>query len=252
MKKTSLILIILTLSFSALLLKDNIKTFINNITVSYTKYVLLGGEDITVYINDSMTSYDNTVSNVTAKATTGILTYIDTTNNTYGAIAHNITDKEGYVNGEIYLSEIIGINKSTTSIGNKIASINTSNLYGSVNETKNTGIYGEYLNSTSDKKLIQVGMPSEVKLGTAYIVTSIGNEVKEYEIKITSIDMFNSSKNMTIEITDEELINTTGGIIKGMSGSPIVQNGKLIGALSHSYSDEFTKGSAIFITNMIK
>lgn len=252
MKKTNLILIILILSFSVFLLKDDITTFINNMTTSYTKYVLLGGEDITVYIDDSMISYDNTVSNVNAQATTGILTYIDTKNNTYGAIAHNITDKEGYVDGEIYLSEIIGITKSTTAIGNKIASINTNNLYGSVNETKNTGVYGEYLNSTSDKKLIQVGMPNEIKLGTAYIVTSINNEVKEYEIKITGIDMFSTSKNMTIEIIDQDLINITGGIIKGMSGSPIIQNNKLIGALSHSYSDEFTKGSAIFITNMIK
>lgn len=252
MKKEKVLILIVALISPLFLLSGYIKTFINNMTTDYVKYVILGGEDITVYINDNVVNNENTVSNNTVSASSGILTYIDCENETFGAIAHNITDKEGYVNGEIYSSEILGINKSTTTIGNKIAAANTKDLYGSVNKTSNTGIYGEYTGSYYGKEAMLVGMPSEVKLGSAYLLTSLNGETKYFEIKITNINMFRIDKNMTIKIADEELLSETGGIVKGMSGSPIIQNGKIIGALSHSYSNDFTKGSAIFITNMIK
>lgn len=252
MKKVGLTVLILSLMLSFFILKNSIFNFLDNITTSYSKYVLLGGEDITVYIGDKVSNNEFEVSSNTVSASTGILTYIDNKTNTYGAIAHNIKETEGSVSGEIYQSEVLKINKSATSIGNKIVAVNTKNSFGTVYETNNRGIFGLYTNNTSDKELIQLGMPNEVRLGHAYLVTSINDEIKKYKIRITSINMFTKEKNMTIEIIDEDLLNETGGIIKGMSGSPIIQNGKLIGALSHSYSDNFKKGSALFITNMIK
>lgn len=228
-----------------------IMTLSYNLRLNYTKYVYLGGNDITVYINHNTISNPNEVSNTGISAASGILTYIDYETNIYGAIGHDISDGSSYINGEIYASEVLSINKSGDEIGNKITTADMNKVYGTVFKTDETGVYGIYQDTYKDKEPIQVAMPKEIKLGKAYIVTSMDNEIRKYEIEITSINMLTKTQNISFKVVDEELIEKTNGIIKGMSGSPIIQNGKLIGALSHSNTYNYLKGNGIFITNML-
>ena len=110
-------------------------------------------------------------------------------------------------------------------------------------------------NKTSLNDAIPMAFKQDISLGKATILTTIdGTSPKEYSIEIEKIDYNSneSSKNMVIHITDEELLSKTGGIVQGMSGSPIIQNGKLIGAVTHVFVNDPTKGYGIFCENMIR
>ena len=99
-----------------------------------------------------------------------------------------------------------------------------------------------------------MGYKQDVQIGEATILTTIdGNTPKEYSIEIEKIDYNSdeSSKNMIVQITDPKLLQQTGGIVQGMSGSPIIQNGRLIGAITHVFISDPTKGYAIFCENMV-
>ena len=101
---------------------------------------------------------------------------------------------------------------------------------------------------------IKVGTKADVRVGKAYILANIeGDKTEKFEIKITDIPAFTGdvTKGMAIEVNDEKLLQKTGGIVRGMSGSPIVQNGRLIGAVTHVFINDPTKGYGIFIENMI-
>ena len=94
---------------------------------------------------------------------------------------------------------------------------------------------------------------SEVKIGPAVIYTVLEDEkVEKFEIEITKINENSEIKNISFEITDQELLDKTGGVVQGMSGSPIVQNDKLIGAVTHVVTDNVTTGYGLFITTMLE
>ena len=138
--------------------------------------------------------------------------------------------------------ELIGSFISTDAIGE----ISLNNAY---------GIFGTMNNKTSLNDAIPMAFKQDISLGKATILTTIdGTSPKEYSIEIEKIDYNSneSSKNMVIHITDEELLSKTGGIVQGMSGSPIMQNGKLIGAVTHVFVNDPTKGYGIFCENMIR
>ena len=121
------------------------------------------------------------------------------------------------------------------------------------NIVKNTlnGIYGIHTKDTSNKETYEVGSYNDIKLGKAYILTVINKEKKEaFEINIDN-KKTGSIKNIHFEITDENLLNQTGGVVQGMSGSPIIQDGKIIGAVTHVIVDKPSTGYGILITNML-
>ena len=101
---------------------------------------------------------------------------------------------------------------------------------------------------------MKIGYKQEVHTGPASILCNIGHGVKEYSAEITRIDMNheNSNKSFVIHITDQELLDATGGIVQGMSGSPVLQNGKVIGAITHVFVQDATSGYGIFIENMLE
>ena len=101
---------------------------------------------------------------------------------------------------------------------------------------------------------MEIGFKQEVKKGKATILCEINGNVNEYEIEIQQVDYSNRNhaKGLVIKITDEELLELTGGIVQGMSGSPIIQNEKLIGAVTHVFIRDSTKGYGTFIENMIQ
>lgn len=188
----------------------------------------------------------------------GTLTFIDPITNKYASLGHGIYENNKIIDtksGDIRTSSIEGIKKSVPGMaGEKRASIG-STIYGTVSANKVTGIYGKMTNNKylSNEK-IQIASQSEVKIGNALIYTVVDKEkVESFDIKITSIALQSSSniKGLKFEVIDDKLLNLTGGIVQGMSGSPIVQNGKLIGAVSHVCIDKPNIGYGIHIEWML-
>ena len=119
-------------------------------------------------------------------------------------------------------------------------------IYGTVEAGKESYFAGQKL---------PIALQQDIQEGKATILSNIeGEEVKEYEVEIESVNRYskNESKGMVIKITDQELLSKTGGIVQGMSGSPILQQGKIIGAVTHVFVNDPTKGYGIFIENMLK
>lgn len=188
----------------------------------------------------------------------GTISYIDPSTKIYGALGHEILESSSekiveVKTGIIFESNVTSIRKSSVgNAGEKNADFNFNNVYGTIVDNTNHGIFGKY-EKTLDTNTIDVAKPEEIKIGEATIFTVLnGKEKKEYTINITNIQEYNDIKNITFEITDSELINKTGGIVQGMSGSPIVQNNKLIGAVTHVIIDNPLTGYGIFITTMLE
>ena len=157
--------------------------------------------------------------------------------------------------GKIFKTTVTGIIPSTDGTpGEKKAKYNPEDIEGTVNENTTQGIFGTYNGEIPNQKKYKVITPNEVKTGNAKILTVLnGKDIKEYDIKINQIiDLRSNNKNFIFEITDEELKSKTGGIIQGMSGSPIIQNGKFVGAVTHVLVNNPQEGYAVFGDMMIK
>ena len=226
-----------------------VSIYIKNKTVNLKKEVYLGGDNIVL---DYVTAIDDSAVALTNNyATVGTMTYISK-DNSYAAVAHDL-GTDGLRSGNIYIVPVQSVIKSTKEkVGEKNINLGFTNSNGSILSIKDTGVYGEYSGSLDNRKLLEIGMPSEIKLSEALIYTNIdGNEVKAYKILIEKVYYIRNTHNIYIKIIDDEMIEKTGGIIAGMSGSPIVQNGKIIGALSHVDDENALYGYGLFITNMI-
>ncbi len=189
----------------------------------------------------------------------GTLTYIDPETRIYGALGHNIvetnTNRTVEVRtGSIFRSSITSIDRSISGTpGGKNAKFYSSDTFGSVKKNIASGIYGEYTEDLPEKETLEVAEPSEIETGSAKIYTVLkGEDAGEYEIEITKVDASNKTKNIYFKVTDEELLSKTGGIVQGMSGSPIIQNGKIIGAVTHVVISNPTNGYGISITKMLE
>ncbi len=189
---------------------------------------------------------------------TGTLTYVDPKNNAYGALGHQIIDSAlqsppAFKNGTIHLSTIEQIRKSTPgNPGYKISTIvDDTEMLGTIQKNIVYGIFGSW-NVNQQKVLtepLQIMKQSEIKAGEAEIYTTInGTDVESFTIDITNVkdDQFHFT------LTDEVLLEKTGGILQGMSGSPIIQDGKFAGAITHMFIDEPEKGAAISLETMQK
>ena len=200
-----------------------------------------------LYVKDSVTGI-------------GTLTFIDPNTKKFGALGHEIEEQTtGQIleikDGKIFKTTVTGIIPSTDGTpGEKKAEYNPENTEGTVNENTTQGIFGTYNGEITNQKKYKVATPNEVKTGNAKIMTVLnGNDIKEYNVKINQIiDLKSNNKNFVFEITDNELKNKTGGIIQGMSGSPIIQGKNIVGAVTHVVVDNPLKGYGIFITNMLE
>lgn len=190
---------------------------------------------------------------------TGTLTYIDPETKIFGALGHEIIESSTsklveIKSGKIFRNYITGIDKSKTGYaGSKNAKFYYNTKYGDILKNTNVGIYGIYTSNLPKKDLYKVADKEDVKIGNAKIATVLNKEdVIFYDIEITKIDEYASIKNITFKITDDDLINKTGGVVQGMSGSPIIQDNKIIGAVTHVIIDNPKTGYGIFITTMLK
>ncbi|HZK85433.1 MAG TPA: SpoIVB peptidase [Desulfosporosinus sp.] len=193
----------------------------------------------------------------------GTLSFLDPFTGLYGALGHVITDadtnqKIEVSNGKVMASTIYGIEKGKRgSPGEKIGSFVTNSTFtGTIEKNTMTGIFGVMSGPVVNpyyKQAIPVGWESEVKVGPAKIYTVIqGEKIEEFDVTIDRV-MHNrsDSKNMIVRVTDSRLLEITGGIIQGMSGSPIIQDGKIIGAVTHVFVNDSQRGYGVFIQNMI-
>ncbi len=188
----------------------------------------------------------------------GTLTFIDPNTKLFGALGHEIIEKNTgqkleIKDGKIYSSTVTGITRSDIGKpGEKAARYDNSDIFGNVKENTTSGIFGNYTSTIPDKKLYKVAKEDEVKTGNATIFTVIdGNTIESFAINILRINK-NTTKNILFEITDSRLLRNTGGIVQGMSGSPIIQDNFIVGAVTHVVVDDPTKGYGIFITTMLE
>ena len=188
----------------------------------------------------------------------GTLTYIDPETKIYGALGHEIIEGNSMrhvevKSGTIFESIVTSIDRSSVgSAGTKNAKFFSNNIYGNINKNTISGIYGKYTEIIDDNNLLKVGKPDELKLGTAIIHTVVdGDKIEEFEINITKINKTNTIKNISFEVTDKRLLDISGGIVQGMSGSPIIQDNKIFGAVTHVVISKPTTGYGIFITTML-
>ena len=186
----------------------------------------------------------------------GTITYIDPKTKIYGSLGHEIVESKTLSrfeikDGNIYEASVQSIIKSKRGVaGEKNAITNKNNLYGTVKENEITGIYGTYTKDIN-KDLIEIS--DTITTGEAHIKTVIKDDiVEDFKINILQIDTKSRTKNILFEITDKKLLKETGGIIQGMSGSPIIQNNKLVGAVNYVIVNDTSKGYGIFITTMLE
>ena len=190
----------------------------------------------------------------------GTLTFIDPNTRLYGALGHEVFESSTGIminvkDGKIYDSNVTSIEKSTRGDpGCKNANINQNNIYGSITENTKSGIFGKYEKEINNNNLYEVGKYKDIILGSAKIITVLNDkDKKEFDINILKVNNnTNDNKNILFEINDNELLEKTGGIIQGMSGSPIIQNKKIIGAVTNVVVNNPKRGYGILITTMLK
>lgn len=182
----------------------------------------------------------------------GTLTYVIPEENIFGALGHKI---EGISSGtgKMYDAKVTGIVKSKSGhAGSKKATIESNNI-GNIEKITISGVHGKYLGNLCSNELIEIAKKEEIHLGEAQIVTCIdGKHIERFTIKITELEKQNKKdvKGIKFVVTDANLIARTGGIIQGMSGSPIIQDDKLIGAVTHVVVSSPKEGYGIYIEFM--
>ena len=192
----------------------------------------------------------------------GTLTYV-TEDNNYAALGHGITDIDTGIlidikNGGVYPAKISEVIRGEAgSPGEVLGSVKLggTNRLGTINNNTNYGISGELFDnnySYNSSKALPVAMKQEVDRGKAIVRCQLGEEVEDYEVEIEKINI-NSKENkgMVIKVTDKRLLSKAGGIVQGMSGSPVLQNNKIIGAVTHVFVNDSTRGYGIFIEDML-
>lgn len=195
----------------------------------------------------------------------GTMTYLDL-NGRFGALGHGISDSDtGEVveiqDGALYETQIMGIEKGSSGKPGVMSGViyyGPGSQLGEIDANTETGIFGtagEALRSriSSISEPIPIGYRQDVQIGPALLRSSVSGEVKDYQVEIRKVDYSTGhrTKSIVFEVVDQELLSLTGGVIQGMSGSPLIQDGKLIGAVTHVFVQDSTKGYGIFIENML-
>ncbi len=193
----------------------------------------------------------------------GTMTYIRQ-NLEFGALGHPVSDGDTgsmirLAEGAVYDTDIVGIVKGKDGTPGELTGvINYKEEYclGTIRENTKTGIYGTLnrIPGEMEDAYVEVGMKQEIHTGEAYICSALDGDLRQYRIEIDEIDFNHQEENKGIlfHVTDEKLLNETGGIVQGMSGSPILQDGKIIGAVTHVFISDATKGYGVFIEKMME
>ena len=193
----------------------------------------------------------------------GTLTYVDPENGDFAALGHPIADADTGVTlpvdkGGVYNNRIARINRSEKGFPGEIVGdfLNEEAAIGEITRNSERGVYGREYSGDLNELPYPDGLPAagrdEVRQGSAQILTTIDAGVRAYDCEIEQVDRGSrDTRSFVVRVTDDELIQKTGGIVQGMSGSPIIQDGKLVGAVTHVLVNDPTRGYGIFIENML-
>ena len=190
----------------------------------------------------------------------GTVTYIQKDNLRFASLGHAVCDEDKNAleisDPKVSICSIVGVNKGTRGRAGELKGLFTGEQFGKADRVCTTGLYGTVSENYDLSRLeaVDIAPVSEAKIGKAIIYSTVnGIYPQKYEIAIAKVDAGNGeNKNFVIKVTDEKLLNETGGIVQGMSGSPIVQDGKLIGAVTHVFLNDPTRGYGIAIENMLE
>ncbi len=184
----------------------------------------------------------------------GTVTFL-TDNGTFASLGHPVTNETGGMynlrSGEVYESCIVGVNKAQRGHAGELKGMFLgSKPIGSITINTNVGLFGK-INKFNPLEYVKVSV-GQAKIGKAEILSTVDGQIpKKYDIEIVKIDnRIGNNKNYVIKVTDKELLGYTGGILQGMSGSPILQGGKLVGAVTHVFINDSARGYGIAINNM--
>lgn len=194
----------------------------------------------------------------------GTMTYIDSRGN-FGALGHGINDVDTSTlmemnDGTLYQAEIISIQKGTAGHPGEMTGMIVyadDRILGDITSNSVRGIFGKCNNKAlalGTEEALPIGLKQEIEKGQAQILCTVDGTTRYYNIEITDVhlDHDNVNRGIELKVTDPELIALTGGIVQGMSGAPIIQNGKFIGAVTHVLVQDSTRGYGIFIENMLE
>lgn len=225
------------------------------------------GELIDVKIDPIQTTPDEYKLGIWVRDNTqgiGTLTFIDK-DGEFGALGHGINDVDTSTlmelkSGSLYHTNIVSIIKGERGTPGELTGTidyDKSNILGEINRNTTEGIFGvseKILSQYDMDSMMEVGLKQDVKLGPAYIRCDVEGEIKDYEVEIIEVNTGenNVNKGIVLKVTDKKLLNVTGGIVQGMSGSPIIQDNRIIGAVTHVFIQDSTKGFGIFIENMLQ
>lgn len=194
----------------------------------------------------------------------GTMTYIDSHGN-FGALGHGINDVDTSTlmemnDGTLYQTEIISIQKGTAGHPGEMTGMivySDDRILGDITSNSIRGIFGRCNNKAlalGTEEALPIGLKQEIEKGPARILCTVDGTTRYYDIEITELhlDHDNVNRGIELKVTDPELIVLTGGIVQGMSGAPIIQNGKIVGAVTHVLVQDSTRGYGIFIENMLE
>ncbi len=225
------------------------KNEVMDISIPIIKSIVDGSNKIGIWVRDSTQGI-------------GTMTYINPVTKEFGALGHGILDIDTkdlmlVKKGSAYLSSVVSVTKGTKGVpGELVGEITVKDKIGSITENKEQGIYG-FVDNIDDLGIIyeplEIASFEEIVEGEAEILCSIDKTgIKRYKVNIENLNKNHKNhKNFVVEITDESLLNETSGIVQGMSGSPIIQNNKIIGAVTHVFVQDPTKGYGIYIKSMV-
>lgn len=228
--------------------------------------VLREGEKTTLAVSPVMTGPTEYKLGLWVRDNTqgiGTLTYVDG-NGDYGALGHGISDVDAGTllslsSGKLYHTDILSVVKGEKGSPGELSGVihyQDDQILGTITKNTDMGIFGHLTCSAGQcttQKPLEVAYKQEIETGPATVLTTVDGQTREYGIEITKINLGSQdvNKSMVIRVTDPELLEKTGGIVQGMSGSPILQNGRIIGAVTHVFIQDSTCGYGIFIENMI-
>lgn len=191
----------------------------------------------------------------------GTITYYDPESGKFGALGHGINETESGIlmplgSGSVVDASVVDVIRGAEGTPGELCGVfDAEMIRGTIEKNTVCGIFGVLSDvpETAHSTALEVADEDEIEVGPATILANVsGTEVKEYEVEISRIYHGDSAgKNMMVKVTDKALLEATGGIVQGMSGSPIIQNGKLVGAVTHVLVDDPTSGYGIFIEEML-
>lgn len=220
--------------------------------------VLLSGRVIGFDIENIEQDNENRKGSIidTSLKSIGTVTFINKDDNSFAALGHSISNKSNIkdLQGKCYSIDFGYVKKANSNKAGKIiADLNENEEIGELNTGNQYGIYGNFNNLYGDYQSIQTENRFKIKTGTAYILINVdGYGIQKYEVEIKGINYIAFNRNIRIQVTSDELIKLSGGIVRGMSGAPLIQNDKLIGAINCVNENNPLDAYAIFIDKLVK